>query len=123
MEAIFENLSIFTRDTYLYPTVQVIFVLFAVYALYRDLKVRYIKTGIVASVKRGPESMAKLHAIYVALAFLIVLVTLNVESLKNHKLFFVLLNVGLLAYLCFWNAWSRNKLLGLIMKASDIENH
>lgn len=122
MELILENIYLYSSDKYLSPIVQGTYVLFVLYAFYRDIKPTIVrKNSTSGSVKRGANSMAKFYTTYVALAFLIVLITLNVKSAENHKLLFVIINIVSLAYLCFWNKWFRNKLLGLIMKSSEIE--
>lgn len=116
-----EFISTITNDQYLLPLIQLLFVLFGFYAINRDRNCKKSSSGFNASLKRGPQSMSIFHSTYVALAFLIVLVTLNVKAAENHKVFFLLLNIGLLAYLCFWNVWFRNKLMGLIIKVSELE--
>ena len=65
--------------------------------------------------------MSKFHATYVALAFALLLLTLNVDVLAGHRTLFAVINLSVLGYLCFFNAWFRNKLLGWIIKATKME--
>lgn len=95
-----------------------------VYAFYKDIRellLKKLKKGSFPSVPRDHESMSKLHSSYVALAFLVVLLTSNVKFSENHRFIFVVLNVSLLAYLCFYSSWFRNKLFLWIYKSSKLE--
>jgi len=113
------------NDKYLFFIVQVIYLLLFLIALSRDILERWQKKhktrGSSASVIRGEKSMSKLHSVYVAMTFLIVLVILNVQIIENHRVIFIVIDVGVLAYLCFFNAWFRNKLIGWIFKSASIE--
>lgn len=117
----------FFKDQYLYYVVEILYSLFAVFAFIMDFKVKRLKevqsTGANTNVERGQVTMSKLHSFYVAIAFLLVLITLNVKTTEDYKTLFVLFNVSLLSYLCFWNGWFRNKLLACIRRSSTFENY
>ena len=127
MDVIIEELSSLANDRYLFFVVQGIYVSLALFAVYRDVREwwqKKHKTGRVRvslRIKRGEKSMSMLHSAYVAIVFLIVLITLNVKVLENHRVIFVAINVGILAYLCFYNSWFRKKLLEWIAKSGSIE--
>jgi hypothetical protein len=63
------------------------------------------------AVKRGPQSMAQFYGAYVALTGLFVAMALQVDWPKNHRVFFVVLDTVLIAYVCLWNSWYRNTLI------------
>lgn len=121
-----DALKHFTRDPIVVPIVQGAYVLFCIYAFACDVigrvRAKRNTSGAHASVTRGSTSMGRLHATYVALAFVILLLTLNVEVYKDRRAVFALLNLGLLAYLAFFNIWFRDKVLRLTNRAANIED-
>ena len=127
METIINTVSILSSDSCLYPVVQALYILFVLYAAFHHKVVSWFfsnRSGgasVTGKVERTSESMSKFYGAYVAMAFIVVLVTLNVKIIENYRVFFVILNVGLLVYLCFWNAWFRNKLMGWIIRSYDVE--
>ncbi len=126
MEAFLNEYLCFANDRWMYPIVQLSFILFVLFAISKDIRIwwirKYRKSGFSGTLTRAPQEMGKFHTTYVALSFLLVLIILNVEILKDYKVFFILINIISLAYLCYFNGWFRNKLASLILKASsDVE--
>ena len=120
-----ESMKYFTSDSVVVPLLQTVYILFGVFALCCDIYARKhaakSDSGAKCAIDRGPISMGRLHATYVALAFAILLLTLNVDVYAGRRAFFAVLNLSTLAYLAFFNIWFRDKLLRLTNHASKIE--
>lgn len=65
--------------------------------------------------------MGYFYATYLALTSVFVALSLHVELASSHRVFFVLLDTILIAYLCLFNQWFRNKLVGWIKRVSELE--
>jgi hypothetical protein len=73
------------------------------------------------SVKRGDESWNYFLFAYGVASVVITQVISSTSAFRSHKTVFVVSNLGALLYLCFFNAWFRNKVLALILKARTLE--
>lgn len=73
------------------------------------------------SVKRGDESWNSFLFAYGVASVIITQVISSTSAYRNHKTILVLSNLGALLYLCFFNCWFRNKVLGFIHKARTLE--
>jgi len=73
------------------------------------------------SVKRGDESWSYFLFAYGVASVIITQVISSTSAFRNHKTIFVLSNLSALLYLCFFNGWFRNRILGLILKARTLE--
>jgi hypothetical protein len=73
-------------------------------------------------VTRGPKAMALFYGAYVALTGLFVSLSLQVDLAKNHRVFFVLIDSILVAYVCLWNQWFRNKLIEWTNRLASLES-
>ena len=73
------------------------------------------------SVKRGKESMTLFYGAYVTLNGLLIALCLSVEVIKNYRIFWVLVDTMISAYICLFNTWSRNKLLEWAIRLREIE--
>ena len=111
----------FLKDDYLFWVLEAAYVLFAFYCIFKDYREKKAE-GTRLRGSRGNESMQKMHGTYLALAFLVVLITLNARPVQDFKVLFLVINVPTLAYLCYFNAWFRNWLLDLINKSANIES-
>jgi hypothetical protein len=47
---------------------------------------------------------------------------LNVRIFEDRRAIFAILNLGLLAYLAFFNVWFRNKVLHYMNRSANIED-
>ena len=67
------------------------------------------------SVKRGAEYWSYVERFYGGLSSLFVFsIPLFVESAKPYRIILSILNLSAALYLCFFNGWLRNKVIGLI---------
>jgi len=72
--------------------------------------------SVVSSVTRGPESRELMWETVPFVLTAIVSIVFAISTYPHDgKVFFYLLDVVLLLYLCLWNGWSVNKLLGLVV--------
>jgi len=110
-------------DNILFWVLEASLVLVAVIAAIVDMRLRLTsrKAEVSAHITRGDRSMRIFYGVYTATTVILVALALQVELAKDHRVFFVFLNVGLVAYICFLNSWFRNKLIGWIVKISEIE--
>lgn len=122
-ERLVADVADLTADAILFPALQGSLVLFAVLCALVSWWAygRRKKTGFSAVVKRGPASMAYFYGAYLALTSIFVALSLQAELARNHRVFFVLLDTILIAYVCLFNAWFRNKLIAWINRVAEIE--
>ena len=95
-------------DSILFGVVQLCLILFSAYAFLKQFK----RSGIGLVAERGTETMRWFYGAYGAATAIFIALDVSVEVAKNHKVFFVLLDVALVAYICLVNPWFRNLLLG-----------
>lgn len=79
------------------------------------------KGGVPLSVKRGSGSMSKFYGAYIVINGLLVAICLSVDTTERYRIFWVLFDTLIPAYLCILNSWSRNKLLSWSHVVSEIE--
>lgn len=103
----------FVSDQFLFPLLQLLLVLGALISFIVDriLRARQRKSGINATVTRGPESLAKFYGAYGVLTSIFVTLSVTVDTAKDYRTILVLMDVALVAYLCLWNGWSRVKII------------
>ena len=116
-------LAVALSDDVVFRVAEVSYLAFVCYAFVKDRKFRKERRSQAGSigVTRGGESMAWFHAQYVAIAFVILLLTLNVDVIKGYRTIYTLVNIGLLAYLWAGNGWFRNLMIGLKCRSSKVE--
>lgn len=68
------------------------------------------------TVTRGEKSMAMLAGIFAAAVGVYALAIEVSDVLVGHKSVLVVCDFGVLAYLCFFNNWFRNALIGTAME-------
>lgn len=56
--------------------------------------------------------MAIFYGAYLALTGIFVTLSLAVKLAEHHRVFFTILDVSVIAYVCLLNTWFRNALLG-----------
>ena len=79
------------------------------------------KGGASLTVTRGNESMGRFFGFYAAISGLLVAICLSSDFAKDHRVFWSILDVMLVAYVCLFNIWFRNKLLGWVEHLTKIE--
>ena len=116
-----ELLGQWFRDEYVFPLFQAAFLGVVLWAWFRDRGWFRPKTGSSATVKRGEKSWGYFHVAYGVLAVVFVEVNSTTEAWKHYKTVVSLADLALLFYLCFFNGWFRNKLMGLVVTSQQME--
>lgn len=111
-----------TSDPWFFPTIQLLLVAFVVVALILDWSLRRsMGGGLSLKVIRGEGSMAKFYAVYGVLTGVFVTIAVAADYAQQHRTFFILLDVVLVAYLCLFNSWFRGKLIGWTNTLAELE--
>lgn len=99
----------FLNDKYAFPFIQILLFCFFIFTLIKALP----KEGVTLSVERGAASMAIFYGFYATASGLMVALCLSTEAwiAKNYRVFWILLDVSIIFYVCLLNVWFRNKLL------------
>ena len=79
------------------------------------------KGGVSFTVTRSNESMGRFFGFYAAISGLLVAICLSSDFAKDHRVFWSILDTTLVAYVCLFNIWFRNKLLGWVEHLTKIE--
>ena len=96
-------------DKYTFPIIQALLISFTIFALIKSTP----GDGVSLSVERGQLSMAIFYGFYVAASGLLIAINLSTETkiAKDFRVFWSILDISLIFYLCLCNVWFRNKLL------------
>ena len=105
------TVSLVLQDRYVLFTVELLLVGFVVVSLWKEARAG--RRGLGLEVKRGDASMAFLYIVYGIATVIYTLLVQIAESAQGHKVVLIVLDYGLLTYLCFFNSWFRNKLIEL----------
>ena len=108
-------------DQFIFPAFQVGFLLFTIFAWAKDRGFITQKGSVTASVKRGGESWNHFHLAYALLVVVFVAAISTTEALKGYKTLVTIIDLALLLYLCFFNGWCRNKIIGVISASQQME--
>jgi hypothetical protein len=112
-----------TSDPVLFPSLQIVLLLVVFLALFMDFWVflRVGRRGRTIAVSRGEKSMSLFYGIYAALSGLFIAICLSVDTAKGYRVFWAIVDTILIAYLCIFNPWFRNVLLGWAAWLTKIE--
>jgi len=108
-------LNIYLDDKVIFPLVELCLLLILGFAL--GMQGKMYKNSIVTKVTRGEESWGYFAFAYSILSVIFIELVSVSSALNNYKVFFILLNLSILLYLCFFSSWFRNKIV-LIMSIS-----
>jgi len=117
------TLSELLSDAFLFPALQValvVFVLFAVLCNWFQAR-KAGCGGTTLSVTRGAASMGLFYGTYAAISGLLIAICLSVDVAKNHRVLWVVIDTVIVAYICLFNPWFRNVLLGWAERLTNIE--
>lgn len=99
-------------DQWFFPAIQLLLVAFVAVAFMLDWRLRRsMGGGSSLKVIRSEGSMAKFYAAYGVLAGVFVTIVVTADYAHGYRIFFVLLDVVLIAHLCLLNSWFRNKII------------
>lgn len=116
-------LTTLASDAYLFLALQVSIAAFALFAAIRSaiLKRRAGSGSLSMVITRSENSMAVFYGAYGAATGLLVALSLSVDFASHHRVFWVLFDTVLVAYVCLFNAWFRNWLIGKTSALSKLE--
>lgn len=108
-------------DNYVFPAFEIFLVLVFIYAFLADR----LKRGNGIAVKRGAKGRSIIVKISsVIISFFVFQIVDSTETLKEYRIILILVNLFIVAYLCFFNDWFRNKLIGIYIRFEEkIEKH
>lgn len=71
------------------------------------------------TVKRGPESWSYFSIAFAILSLIVsqIVAVANVKYIENHKVLISIIDSLALIYLCYFNGWFRNRIVGGVGKA------
>lgn len=117
------NLCKLFSDTYLFPALQIALVSFFIFSLLMSLiqSIKAGKGGVSLTVTRGNESMGRFFGFYAAISGLLIAICLSTDYAKEHRVFWSVVDTLLVAYICLYNIWFRNKLLGWVAHLTKVE--
>lgn len=78
-----------------------------------------VHASATAKVKRGRESWEHLGAAYGGLVAVFFSIPLFVEAAKPYRVVLSILNLLAVLYLCFFNGWSKNTIIRLMIRTRD----
>jgi hypothetical protein len=117
------NLCGLFSDAVLFWVLQAGLILFALYAALRDwIGVRKAGRGpLQMQITRSDTSMKLFYGTYAAISGLLVAVCLSVDAAKDHRVLWLVLDISAAAYVCLFNAWFRNYLVGFVTYLTKLE--
>ena len=77
--------------------------------------------GTSLVIIRSNASMTRFWGAYLAVTSVLVATDLQVETAKDYRVLWIIVDVALVAYFCLINSWSRNWLLGVIDRIAKLE--
>jgi hypothetical protein len=116
-------LTRWTSDEVLFLVLQLMLIGFAAFAKLTDARHarRAGRGGTTLQVGRSEQSMRLFYGTYAAITGVLIAVCLSVEMVKQHRVIWVILDTFLIAYICLFNMWFRNKLVGRVAALSKLE--
>lgn len=123
MSYIFTPINELLSDAYLFPALQIALIAFVFFAMLMSLigAMKAGKGGVTLSVTRGKASMGRFFGFYAAISGLLVAICLSSDYTKDYRVIWSVLDTVLVAYVCLFNIWFRNKLLGWVDHLTKIE--
>lgn len=68
------------------------------------------------AVKRGEKGNTVFYIFYGIISVILLQIVSITKEAEGYKVFFIILDLLLVLYLCFFNSWSRNKIIGIYGK-------
>lgn len=112
MDRISQTLVIMISDKFFFWLFQTVFIFIFLHSAFMEK----INENSGRTVKRGKEGQYALYYIYGILSVILLQIVSSSTAIKDFTTFFIILNSFILTYLCFFNSWSRNKIIGIYNK-------
>jgi hypothetical protein len=122
-ESVLSTLNSLLADAVLFYVLQVGLLAFVLIAWFLN-RTEFNGAGLGSTtlrVTRGEQSMGHFYTMYGAISGLLIAISLSVEVAKDHRVFWVLFDAGLVAYVCLYNPWFRNRLIGWADRLAKLE--
>lgn len=71
------------------------------------------------NVKRGGQGQYTLYLIFGTLSVIIIQIVSSSKEAENYRTILTLMDSSITVYLCFFNSWSRNKIVGIYNKFTN----
>jgi hypothetical protein len=79
---------------------------------------------IAMALTRGDESWKCFVFVYTTTALIFLELINTTKAVDDYKTIITIANMAMLLYLCFYNSWFRNQIVGIVMKSKDkVEQH
>jgi hypothetical protein len=117
------NLCHLLSDAILFWVLQAGLVLLALFAALRHwIAIKKVGRGNVTMlITRSEASMKLFYGTYAAISGLLVAVCLSVDAAKDHRVFWLVVDIFAVAYVCLFNPWVRNHLVSLANYLTKLE--
>jgi hypothetical protein len=119
------NLCEFYSDAFLFWVLQVGLVLFVLFAaLWNWIAARKAGLGGLAmQINRGDFSMGYFYGTYAAINGILVAIctSVDVAAVKDHRILWIVFDTAAVVYVCLFNGWFRNHLVGFAIYLSKLE--
>jgi len=123
MSQILEIVKLLSSDLAMFSLLQIMLAVALVTVVSKEALARRRagRGGASLSVKRGELSLAKFYGAYLALNGLLVAICLSIDVIDGYRVFWVVVDTLIPAYICIFNPWARNLLLSWSNHISEIE--
>lgn len=121
IDSLVAGLKVFSSDAFFFKFLQIFLWIFGFICLLNDYKPNCMKNGIEATVTRGEKSWSHLNLMYGILSISILEVNNNTTALNGYISIINVADLSLLFYLCFFNSYFRNKIIGVISSSQQKE--
>lgn len=117
------HVSALLSDAVLFFVLEGVIAALVFYAFAKNLFLmwREKRIGVFPQTTRGSTAMKIFYGAYEAATAILVVIPLTVEAAEGYRIAFAMLNFLAIAYLCFFNPWFRNAMLGWVALVSKIE--
>lgn len=77
------------------------------------------KSGVKIELTRGHESWSYFAFAYGTTAVVMLEIINTTKAADGYKTILTIADVAILLYLCFYNSWSRNQIVGIVTKSKN----
>jgi hypothetical protein len=77
------------------------------------------KSGIKTALTRGHESWSHFAFAYGTTAVIMLQIINTTKAAEGYKTIVTIVDMAMLLYLCFYNSWCRNQIVGIVTKSKN----
>lgn len=114
-ELIYKSFS----DCYTFWTFEFLFFALFLRGFISDLGWFRPKSGIKIALTRGHESWSHFAFAYGTSAVIMLQIINTTKAADGYKTIVTIVDMAMLLYLCFYNSWSRNQIVGIVTKSKN----